>query len=112
MNIVNIVLDELKKHGVPEAEVEKVSFSAGKLHAIIRDSLLFNYDVVKEDYPQLKNSLLEFEEIPVVCECEECGERFEPDGALFVCPECSSSFVKLISGKEMSITGIEIKDEQ
>ncbi|MBW2053420.1 MAG: hydrogenase maturation nickel metallochaperone HypA [Deltaproteobacteria bacterium] len=58
-----------------------------------------------------ENAKLKIERIPVVMECDNCGQSFEVDIRKIkeiVCPECANKKCSLISGKEYYIKDMEV----
>jgi hydrogenase nickel insertion protein HypA len=107
-NIIEIVNDELTTRGI-YTSVEKVVFKAGKMNAIIPDSLLFHFNVLKREFQSLKDAVLEIDEVPIIVLCSHCNKSFTIHEPLFLCSECGNS-VSIKSGQEMWIESILIED--
>jgi len=107
-NIIRIVHDELEK--IPGTKiVECVRFRAGRLNAIIPESLKFNFDILKKDYPMLDQANLEVAETPVIIRCRQCQAEAAITEPLFLCAACGSVDLQMISGQEMFVDSIEVK---
>jgi hydrogenase nickel incorporation protein HypA/HybF len=48
-------------------------------------------------------------ELPVVFKCNACGERTAGESMVFVCLNCGSTDVDLLSGMELTIESIEVE---
>jgi hydrogenase nickel incorporation protein HypA/HybF len=48
-------------------------------------------------------------ELPVVFKCNACGERTTGESAIFVCLNCGSTDVDLLSGMELTIESMEVE---
>jgi hydrogenase nickel incorporation protein HypA/HybF len=48
-------------------------------------------------------------ELPVVFKCNVCGERTTGESMIFVCLNCGSTNVDLLSGMELTIEYIEVE---
>lgn len=107
-SIMEIVLGQLNQSGI-DSPVEKVTFLAGKMHAIVPDSLRFHFDVVKKDHPLTQNAELVIEELPVVARCPGCDQSYTLDEPAFVCPECGTP-MRVEGGSEMRVDSIEVED--
>lgn len=91
------------------SDVISVKVEIGKLSNILSDSLKFCFDALTND-TRLKGAQLIIKEIPVTVFCEECGDTTEVERVLFQCRICESSRLKLLTGKELKVTEIEIND--
>ena len=105
-SVLDIVLDECRRHGI--ATVERIAVQVGALAAVVPDALTFCFQVVAQGTPAEK-AVLDIETVPVVMRCPLCGELFEMEDRLDVCPQCGPvvSGLSLISGREMTVMSIE-----
>ncbi|MBO8151552.1 MAG: hydrogenase maturation nickel metallochaperone HypA [Candidatus Marinimicrobia bacterium] len=110
-NIIQIVENELKKKG-NSAKVKKVSFKAGALNAIIPESLVFGFDILKKDSELLRDSELIVEEIPLKVKCRACGTESVLDGPFFFCSNCGSGDVEVVEGEEMFVESVELYEPE
>ena len=94
--------------GVP---VERIHLKVGKLSAVVPESLRFCFQAASRDTP-LADSELVIEEIPVVAKCRQCRQQWTIDGPSFQCKYCQSGAIELLSGRELDIESIEIREEQ
>jgi hydrogenase nickel incorporation protein HypA/HybF len=106
-NIAKIVMTEYKRGKFTE-EVKKIFFSAGKMNAIIPETLVMNFDCVKKEYQELQQAELILEEKPVIIQCQVCQEKFCLESPEFICPECGAFDIKIIQGKDMYVDSFEI----
>ncbi len=104
-NIVEIVNEILQEH--PEYQIQKVYVDIGELMAVVPESLHFCYQAITENTP-LEKSELVINTIPIRAVCQNCQEEFELDSFLFICPECGSSDLKELSGRELKIKNLEV----
>jgi len=88
-----------------------VNLKIGRMSGIVIDSLKFAFDAIKFEYPFISNSEILIEEVPVMYECNNCGDIFESIETLYFpsCPKCNSYNLKLLSGDEMHIKNLEIE---
>lgn len=109
MGIVDAALDESQRRGV---EVSAVHLRLGALSGVVKDALLFSYEVACQDTP-LEGSQLIVEDVPVIVFCAQCrAERELPSVQLFVCPECGAPTMDVRHGKELEVFALEVKEEE
>jgi len=106
------MVDELIKiaNNNNATKINSVKLKIGKMSGIVTDSLIFAFDAVKLEHSLLSEAVIEIEEIPTVCECEDCNSSFEIDNMYFpICSNCKSFNVKIISGEEQHIENVELE---
>ena len=112
MGIALQIID-IAKESIPdslkETPVEFVNINVGKLSAVIPDNLKFCFSVVAKD-TQFEGAELNITELPVVAVCLNCNNRWTVDNPVFSCPNCSGGKLDLVSGQELDIVSIELKE--
>jgi hydrogenase nickel incorporation protein HypA/HybF len=109
MGIVDAALDESQSRGV---QVTAVHLRLGALSGVVKDALLFSYEVACQGTP-LEGSQLIVEDLPVVIFCSECqATRTLPSVQSFICPECGAPTMDIRQGKELEVFALEIEDEE
>ncbi len=102
-------LVEIASEAAVEAKaksVEVVTLQIGALSGVVKDALLFSYDIVIED-TILAGSRLEIEELPVIVYCSTCDlQSTLPNIQRFRCSKCDQPTADIVQGKEMSITSL------
>jgi hydrogenase nickel incorporation protein HypA/HybF len=93
-----------------DVKVARVNLRVGKFAAVVPSSLTFCFDVVAKGTP-LEGSELHIEEIPVAVTCRDCQAQWTINEPAFQCPECQSSAIDVVSGRELDIESIEIAEE-
>lgn len=107
MGIVDAALEEAQQLGV---RVSAVHLRLGALSGVVKDALLFSYEVACQDTP-LEGSHLIVEDVPVIVFCPRCNERRTlPSVQLFVCPQCEAPTGNIVQGKELEVFAIEVED--
>ena len=89
--------------------VKSVTVKIGKLSNVFVDSLQFGYEVLSESTP-FQNSELIVEEIPVTIKCNSCASTQVINGLEYLCKNCGSPDIKVISGNELQLVEIEVDD--
>ena len=108
MNIVDLAAEEAERHG--GGVVSAVHIKLGPLSGVVKETLLFAYDVACEQ-TSLAGSRLVIEDVPIVIFCENCNaERPAESMQAMICAECAAPATRLISGRELEISALEIEE--
>jgi hydrogenase nickel incorporation protein HypA/HybF len=87
-----------------------VHLKLGALSGVVKDALLFSYDLACEG-TLLQGSRLVIEEIPVVVYCRRCRAEQTLDSIQrFACPACGTLTAEVTSGRQLELVAIEISD--
>lgn len=109
MGIVEAATEEAQRRGV---QVSAVHLRLGALSGVVKDALLFSYEVACQDTPIAGSKLL-VEDVPIVIFCEKCnGEKTLSSLQSFACPECGTPTMNIIHGKELEVFALEVEDEE
>jgi len=109
MGIVEAASDEAQKRRV---HVSGVHLRLGALSGVVKDALLFSYEVACQDTP-LAGSKLIVEDVPVVIFCPKCNSNRElVSMQSFTCPECGTPTMNIVQGKELEVFALEVEDEE
>lgn len=93
------------------AKVLRINLKIGKMSGVVKDALLFSFEVAAQD-TKIAGARLEIEELPVIIHCDKCNKNSELDSPpIFRCGFCGELTPNIIQGKEMEIVSIEIDDE-
>jgi hydrogenase nickel incorporation protein HypA/HybF len=107
MGIVDAAMEEAQNRGV---RVNAVYLRLGALAGVVKDALLFSYEVACQDTP-LEGSHLIVEDVPVVVFCPQCQQRRTLNSVQsFSCPECSAPTGDVLQGKELEVFALEVQD--
>ncbi len=109
MEILRIVQASIPAD-MADVRVRRVNLKVGRMSAIVPDSLRFCFGVAAEN-TQVADAELNIEEIDVKAQCSDCGKQWIIENPVFVCPDCSSGKVEMLSGRELDIDSIEIEEE-
>jgi hydrogenase nickel incorporation protein HypA/HybF len=106
MSIVDAAVEESQRRGV---QVSAVHLRLGALSGVVKDALLFSYEVACQDTP-LQGSQLIVEDVPVIVFCQQCQqERTLSSVQLFACPQCGSPTMDVRQGKELEVFALEVQ---
>ena len=108
-SLVEIAEEAAAKAGV--ARVTVVHLRLGILSGVVRDALLFGFDVASAG-TRLEGARLEIEEVPLQVYCETCGTVVAlPDVRHFRCPQCGAPCRRIVTGQEIELAALEYEDD-
>jgi hydrogenase nickel incorporation protein HypA/HybF len=91
--------------------VEAVHLRLGPLSGVVRDALLFSFDLATAG-TAIEGARLEIEEVPLTVFCPRCeAERQLPSPQSFRCPVCGTPASEVVSGRELELTALEVIDD-
>lgn len=106
MSMIDMATEEVEKNG--GMKVDAIYMKLGRLSGVVKDALLFSWEVACQG-TLLEGSRLEIEDVPVVVRCDNCDEDRTLDSInKMFCPVCKHSTPKILQGKEMVVTALEI----
>ena len=109
MSIVEGAVEEAARH--PCERVEVVRLRLGQLSGVVKDALLFSYELACEGTP-LTGSRLEIEEVAAAIFCRDCdAEREIASIQDFRCPICGKASSEVVRGRDLMIVGLELQNE-
>jgi hydrogenase nickel incorporation protein HypA/HybF len=107
MGIVEAATDEARSRRV---QVTAVHLRLGALSGVVKDALLFCYEMACQDTP-LAGSRLIVEDVPVTIFCPQCKEgRVLASVQSFTCPECGAPTMDIRQGKELEVFALEVEE--
>ncbi|MGA7161177.1 MAG: hydrogenase maturation nickel metallochaperone HypA [Bacteroidota bacterium] len=113
LSIAQNILEVVKEHVPtdPSRRVKSVTVKVGDGAGVVLDSLEFCFDTLIAG-TQMQGTVLKIEQVPFVLQCNSCGEFSTNEREIFICSFCSGSDLKMISGNELQVAGIELFDEK
>jgi hydrogenase nickel incorporation protein HypA/HybF len=109
MGIVDAAADEAQRRG---AHVMAVYLKLGALSGVVKDALLFSYEVACQGTP-LEGSKLIVEDLPVVIFCAQCNQKqMLTSLQSFSCPECKTPTMDVVQGKELEVFALEVEEDE
>jgi hydrogenase nickel incorporation protein HypA/HybF len=94
MSIVDMAQEEAERRSV---QVDAVHLELGALSGVVKEALLFSYEVVVKD-------------IPIEVFCPGCKlSKTLKSMQWFYCPDCGAATSEILHGKELIITALELK---
>lgn len=108
MGIVDAAAEEAQSRGI---QVRAVHLRLGALSGVVKEALLFSYEVACQDTP-LQGSQLIVEDVPVIVFCERCQKELPLRSVqLFICPECGAPTMDVRQGKELEVFALEVQED-
>jgi len=108
VSLIEVATEEAERLG--GVRVEALRLRLGPLSGVVREALLFSFDLAAEGTP-IEGARLEIEEVPVVVFCPACNEeRALPSLQGFHCPVCKMPTPDVIRGRELELTALEVTD--
>ena len=105
MSMIEMATEEAARHG---ARVNALHLKLGQLSGVVKDALLFSWEVACAG-TALAGSRLVIEEVPVIVHCSVChANRALPSLQNFCCPVCHTPTSEVVQGKELEVVAMEI----
>jgi hydrogenase nickel incorporation protein HypA/HybF len=107
MSIVDLACEEAEWRGAPGVDV--VHLKIGPLSGVVKEALLFSYEIACQQTP-LEGSKLLIEEVPIVVNCPACQERRHVQSIQSLCcAECGTPTPDVLQGRELMVTALELR---
>ncbi len=107
LSIVEGVEEEVVRQG--GGKVCAVHLRLGPLSGVVKDALLFSYQLACEG-TSLEGSTLLIEEIPIRIHCATCGVDGDPiSGQCLHCARCGNSACRVVQGAELDLAALELQ---
>lgn len=106
--LVTIALEAIPDD-IENPKVERLNLKIGRLASVVEHSLTFCLEIITKDTP-LENAQVHIDFIPVTVQCRDCKNEWEVTGPVFKCPHCEDGDVKMLTGREIEITSLELAD--
>ena len=111
LSMIEMACEEAERRG--GARVQALHLKLGTLSGVVKDALLFSYEVACNGTP-LEGSQLLIEDVPVVIYCSQCEAEQQLDSIQrFCCPVCGTLSSDVVKGRELEFVAMEIEaDDQ
>ncbi len=106
--LVKIAMDAIPDD-IENPRIEILNLRIGKLAAVVEHSLTFCIEIITKDTP-MEGVKLVIEQVPVRIRCLTCQKEWETDAPMFKCPDCGDGEVKMLTGREIEISSMELAD--
>ena len=108
LSMVEMAAEEAARRG---AQVSAIHLKLGKFAGVVKEALLFSYDVACQG-TTLEGSRLVIEEVPVTVYCPTCqAETIPVSIQRLCCSVCDTPTSQIVSGKELEVVALELEGE-
>ncbi len=108
LSMIEMATEEAERRG--NARVYALHLKLGPLSGVVKDALLFSYEVACNG-TLLEGSRLVIEDVPVVIYCGECrAEQHLESIQRFCCPVCGTLTSDVVRGRELEFVAMEIEE--
>jgi hydrogenase nickel incorporation protein HypA/HybF len=108
MSMIDIASEEVAGRG--GGRVTALHLKLGPLSGVVKDALLFSYDVAASG-TALEGSSLVIEEVPLIVFCRSCNQQQTIETIQHLgCPVCGELTPEVVSGRELQIVAMEIEE--
>jgi len=111
LSIAESILDIIRQN-VPREElgnVYTVNMKVGEMAGVVCDSLEFSFQALTAGTPLAKASL-SIDHIPFQIHCRSCDKTLQSQFGLSVCPWCSGIETNVVSGTELQVVSIDLRE--
>lgn len=106
-SLVETACDKAQEVGA--ARVARVHLRIGALSGVVKEALVFSFDLVAEG-TLCAGAVLDIEDVPVTVMCPACQQpRTLAETWHFVCPECGTPTPEVLTGRELDLVSLEIE---
>ena len=103
--LISIVEEEMIKNNV--TTLRSVRVNIGEMSGIVPEALKTCFDILVSK-SNMKGAVLKMDIAPIVGGCRKCKKEFKIEDYNFSCPECESTDIDIVSGREMNIVELEV----
>lgn len=98
-----------KAQALGDVRVEALHLRLGALSGVVREALVFSFDVAAAGTP-LAGARLEIEDVPLTVRCPRCVEERELAGFPLVCPVCATPTPEVVAGRDLELRALEVSE--
>lgn len=108
IGLVQLACEEASRQG--DVRVDALHLRLGPLAGVVREALLFSFDVAAAG-TAIEGATLAIEEVPLVVRCPCCEQdRVLPSTQSFRCPACGAPTPEVVRGRELELVALEVTD--
>lgn len=108
MSLVESVCERAEAEGADK--INTVHVRIGAMAGVVRDSLLFAWDLATEGTPAA-GAKLAIEHVPLEVFCTLCDATRVIEGpAILECPRCGALTPTIVRGRELQLISMEVSD--
>jgi len=107
MSLVEMACEKAATLG--DVRVEALHLRLGPLCGVVKDALLFSFDMAAEG-TAIQGARLEIADVPLTVHCETCAEDRELPTVQLRCPVCASPTPRVVRGRELELAFLEVRE--
>ena len=107
-HLLNIALTQAE--AAQAKHINKVTMRLGSLSGIVEESVRFYLELLARD-TIAEGAELQVERVTGCLRCRGCGQLYEPQDNVWLCPHCGSAGGEVLAGRECYLQSIEIETE-
>jgi hydrogenase nickel incorporation protein HypA/HybF len=102
---LEIAVEYAQKQNVQK--ILQLNLRVGAISGVVPGALEFAFDACTQ-HTIAAGAKLQIELVPALCYCEDCDREFAPLDFIYVCPNCGKISSKLLQGRELQLTSLEV----
>jgi hydrogenase nickel incorporation protein HypA/HybF len=102
---LEIALEYARKQGAQK--IHQLNLRVGAMSGVVPEALEFAFDACACN-TIAAGADLKIELVPALCYCENCDREFAPPDPIYACTDCGQISSKLIQGRELQLTSLEV----
>lgn len=108
MSVVSSIIDiALQTAGENNLSViQKIKCKVGQQHHLAPDLMEYAFSFFSRDTIASQADLV-IEKVPITMTCLDCKRLFTVSNRMYICPDCGSVHLNMVSGRELIIESIE-----
>lgn len=108
VSLLELLEEEVERRG--PVQVVAVHLKLGDFSGVVKEALVSSFEMAAES-TQFHGAALVIEEVPVVIDCPRCeAPRPVHSVQMLCCAECGTPSAKIVQGKELEVTALEIEE--
>jgi hydrogenase nickel incorporation protein HypA/HybF len=107
-SLIELACEAAEREGA--ARVVKLSVRIGALSGVVKEALVFSFDLAAED-TACGGAVLAIEDVPLTVMCPRChSPQTLPRIYQFSCPACGTPTPEVLTGRELDLVSIEVAE--
>ncbi len=104
--IMEAAVPEAERHGAKK--ILEIRLKIGVLSGVLPECIQEYFNIVSRG-TIAEGARLSVEKIPITIACHDCGYNGEIPMRKIHCPECGSSAIKILTGREYFVDSLEVE---
>ncbi len=104
--IIDASVPEAKRHGAKR--ILEIRIRIGEFSGVFPEYIQEYFNIASKG-TLAEGAKLVIDRIPIIIRCNDCGFEGEIPKRKISCPECGSSDIKLLSGREYYVDSLEVE---